>query len=95
MNNSELASAVSEVEGISISKAREFVGTVFDEIGKALRNGDDVNLNGFGKFKAVKQAARQGRNPHSGESIQIPAKTVPKFSAAAALKERVNVKRRR
>jgi nucleoid DNA-binding protein len=95
VKNAELANEVAGVEGISVSKAKQIIGTVFDEIGDALRGGDEVNLGGFGKFKALKQDARTGRNPATGESIDIPAKTVPKFSAAAALKEKVNSKRRR
>ena len=66
------------------------VNTIFDEITDALVNGDRVELRGFGAFSVKKREARVGRNPRTGEQIQIPASKQPKFKAGALLKSAVN-----
>ena len=66
------------------------VTTIFDEISDALARGDRVELRGFGAFSTKERAARVGRNPRTGESIQIPASKQPKFKAGKGLKEAVN-----
>ncbi len=70
--------------------AHRAVEAVFDTITKTMGHGDDVAITGFGTFRVVKRAARQGRNPKTGETIQIKASIKPKFRAGKVLKEAVN-----
>ena len=88
MNKGDL---VNEVEKVVSSKkeAQAAVDCVFSSIISALKNKDTVTLVGFGTFKVQKREARKGRNPATGEEIQIKAKNVPKFTAGKALKEAV------
>jgi len=65
------------------------VDAVFDTITKTMGRGEEVAISGFGTFRVVKRAAREGRNPKTGEKIQIAASTKPKFRAAKMLKEAV------
>jgi len=90
MNKSELVSAVAEAAGISSSDASKAVDGVFDAISGALASGDSVQLTGFGGFSVAARAARQGRNPSTGETIQIAASNQPKFKAGKGLKDAVN-----
>ncbi len=69
--------------------AHRAVEAVFDSITKSLGRGEDVAITGFGTFRIVKRAARQGRNPKTGETIQIAASVKPKFRAGKTLKEAV------
>lgn len=69
--------------------AERAVDAVFDTIVKTMSRGEEVAVAGFGTFKVVKRAAREGRNPKTGEKIQIAASTKPKFRAAKTLKEAV------
>ncbi|MBI2623761.1 MAG: HU family DNA-binding protein [Candidatus Liptonbacteria bacterium] len=69
--------------------AHRAVEAVFDTITKSLGRGEDVAVTGFGTFRVAKRAARQGRNPKTGETIQIAASVKPKFRAGKALKEAV------
>ena len=66
------------------------VDSLLSIIIQALKNGEDVSLTGFGTFKMVTRKARKGRNPATGEEVEIPATTVPKFSPAKALKQAIN-----
>ncbi|MBW2144393.1 MAG: HU family DNA-binding protein [Deltaproteobacteria bacterium] len=86
MNKGDL---VNEVEKVVSSKkeAQAAVDCVFSSIIKALKNKDNVTLVGFGTFKVQKRQARKGRNPATGEEIQIKAKNVPKFNPGKALKD--------
>lgn len=78
------------VGGIEVKKtAAAVVDAIFDTIAKTMAKGEEVSIAGFGTFKVSKRAARQGINPRTGEKIQIPASTKPKFRAAKALKEMV------
>ncbi|MDO8429827.1 MAG: HU family DNA-binding protein [bacterium] len=70
-------------------QAQEAVEAVFATITKSLSRGEDVTVTGFGTFRTVKVAARSGRNPKTGESLNIPASIKPKFKAGKALKEAV------
>ncbi len=70
-------------------QAAEIVDWFFDTITASLKRGEDVAITGFGTFKTVKRAARMGINPKTGERIQIPAMTKPKFSAGKLLKDAV------
>lgn len=70
-------------------QAEKVVDAVFDTIVKTMSRGEEVAITGFGTFRVAKRAARQGRNPKTGETIQIKASTKPKFRAGKALKEAV------
>mgnify|MGYP001376317314 CR=1 FL=1 len=90
MNKDDLISKVASSIGISKSEAAKSVDAVFSSITNSLKGGNEVRLVGFGTFLITNRAATIGRNPRTGESIQIPAKKVPKFRAGKALKETVN-----
>ena len=89
MNKVELVSKVAEKAGITKKDAEKAVVAVFDSIQTALQEGDKVQLVGFGTFEIRKRGARIGRNPRSGETIQIPASKAPAFKAGKALKDAV------
>ena len=90
MNKNDLINAVSDSANISKAAASDAVDSVFSTISNELSSGGEVRLVGFGTFVVTNRAATTGRNPRTGESIQIPAKKVPKFRAGKALKETVN-----
>ena len=81
MNKAEFISAVSEAAGSSKSEATAHVEAIINVVTNALKGDNEVALVGFGTFKAKKREARTGRNPRTGESIQIAASTVPSFKA--------------
>jgi DNA-binding protein HU-beta len=88
MNKGDLINEVTKV--VSVKKeAQAAVDCVFSSITDALKTGDTVTLIGFGTFKVVKRKARKGRNPQTGEEIDIEASKAPKFTAGKALKEAV------
>ena len=89
MNKAELVSKVAESAGMSKKDAEKAVVAVFDSIQDALKDGDKVQLVGFGTFETRERGARIGRNPRSGETIEIPASKVPAFKAGKALKSAV------
>lgn len=90
MNKNDLISAVAESSGLSKNDASNAVEGVFDAITKALSGGDEVRLVGFGTFSVAKRKASTGRNPRTGEPMNIPASTQPKFKAGKGLKDAVN-----
>src|SRR5690606_21745650 len=90
MNKNELVSAVAEAANLAKGDAQSAVDAVFSVITNELKKGGDVRLVGFGNFTVSKRAASTGRNPQTGESVNIPARTVPKFSAGKGLKDAVN-----
>ncbi len=90
MKKEELVAFVSESAEITKKSAGEAVNAVFEGITSALEKGDSISLVGFGSFKVVKRAAREGRNPSTGEKMRIPASKGIKFTPGAGLKERVN-----
>ncbi len=90
MNKAEMISAVSDASEVSKADAGRAVDAVIDVITKALKKGDTVTLVGFGTFSVRKRAARQGRNPQTGETIKIKASKNPAFKAGKALKDAVN-----
>ena len=90
MNKDDLISKVASSTGVSKSEAAKSVDAVFSSITNSLKGGNEVRLVGFGTFLITNRAATTGRNPRTGESIEIPAKKVPKFRAGKALKETVN-----
>ena len=90
MTKNELAGTVAEKAGIGSGQAKEAVDAAFDAIAAELSRGGEVSIAGFGKFSVSHRAARQGRNPATGETIQIGASNAAKFSSASALKKQLN-----
>ncbi len=90
MNKSDLVEAIAKSADISKAAAARALDSTIESITKALKKGDTVSLVGFGTFKVGKRAARNGRNPRTGETIKIKAAKVPKFSAGKGLKDAVN-----
>lgn len=88
MVKADLAEKVAEI-GVSKKQAAEAVDCILGAIKDALASGDRVSLIGFGTFSVKERAARQGRNPRTGDTIQIAAKSVPSFKAGKALKDAV------
>ena len=87
MNKNDLVSAVSDEAGLSRADAGRAVDAVFSCITQALKGGDEVRLVGFGTFLVADRAASTGRNPRTGETINIPASKQPKFKAGKSLKD--------
>lgn len=90
MNKSDLVDAIAQSADISKAAAGRALDATVESIKKALKKGDTVSLVGFGTFKVGKRAARNGRNPRTGETIKIKAAKVPKFTAGKGLKDAVN-----
>ncbi len=89
MNKTELIAAVAAEAGISKKDAAAAVDATFAAITAALKKGDKVQLIGFGNFEVRERAARMGKNPKTGEAIEIAAAKAPAFKAGAALKNAV------
>lgn len=87
MNKGDLTKAVAEEAGLSQAEAGRAVDAVFDSIGAAVKKRDSVAIAGFGTFVAKTRNAREGRNPATGEKINIPEKTSAAFKPASALKD--------
>jgi len=92
MNKSELIESIATKSGVTRAVAGTLLDATLGTITEALVAGDAVALVGFGTFKASERAARTGKNPATGEALDIPASTVPKFTAGKALKDAVNKK---
>lgn len=90
MNKNDLTGAVAASTGLSKNDAASAVEGVFDAITTALSNDDEVRLVGFGTFSVAKRKASTGRNPRTGEPMNIPASNQPKFKAGKGLKDAVN-----
>ncbi len=90
MNKNDLVAAVADSAGMSKTDAAKAVDSVFDSISGALSKKQEVRLVGFGTFSVAHRKASTGRNPRTGESIQIKASNQPKFKAGKGLKEAVN-----
>jgi DNA-binding protein HU-beta len=90
VNKSELIDAVAEGADISKAAATRAVDAMLDAITGALKQGDQVSLVGFGTFVVRERAARSGRNPRTGETINIAASKIPTFKAGKGLKDNVN-----
>ena len=84
------AAAMAEQAGLSKKDAENALKAFTETVTETLKKGDKIQLVGFGTFEVTKRAAREGRNPQSGEVMKIPASTVPKFKAGKALKAAVN-----
>ena len=89
MNKAELVSSVAEKAEVTKKDAEKVATAVFDVIEGALANGEKVQLVGFGTFEVRDRAARTGRNPQTGEEIQIAATRVPAFRAGKALRDSI------
>ena len=90
MNNNDLAEHVAGDHGLSKADARKLVDGLFAAVTDAVAKGDEVSISGFGKFKVKESAAREGRNPSTGETIQIAASKKLGFSPAKAVKDKLN-----
>jgi DNA-binding protein HU-beta len=90
VNKNDLIAAVAEASGLSKGDATRAVDACFDVITAALKNGTEVRLVGFGTFLVSKRQATTGRNPRTGEPIEIKASVQPKFKAGKGLKAAVN-----
>jgi len=97
VNKTELSAKLAKKTGLTKTQASDVVNVLFDTdpgkgiIAVALDAGDSVTIPGFGTFTTARRKAREGRNPQTGASIQIAARTVPVFRAGKGLKERVRV----
>lgn len=89
MRKPELAAAIAEKTELSKEKASEVITVITEQIAQALSKGDSVSLIGFGTFEVRNRSARQGKNPRTGEPIQIAAAKVPAFKAGKGLKDAV------
>ncbi|MDD3220135.1 MAG: HU family DNA-binding protein [Lachnospiraceae bacterium] len=92
MNKTELVAAIATETGISKKDAEAAVKAFIDVVSDELKKGEKVQLVGFGTFEVSERAAREGRNPQTGETMTIAASKAPKFKAGKALKDLVNQK---
>jgi len=91
MTKSELVARIADLNPhLRLVDAEKIVDTVFDAISEALARGDRVELRGFGAFSVKEREARVGRNPRTGESVQVDAKRLPFFKTGKALREQLN-----
>lgn len=89
MNKQGLVAAVASTANLKKSRAEGAVDAVLECISRSLKRGNDVRLVGFGTFRVAQRAASEGRNPRTGETIQIAARKVPRFRAGKELKDAV------
>ena len=89
MNKTELVAAVAEQAGLSKKDAEAAVKAFTDVVAEALKAGDKIQLVGFGTFEVSERAAREGRNPQTGEEMVIPASKMPKFKVGKLLKDSI------
>ena len=87
MNKVTLVAKIAEKSGLSKKQAEQALGAFIDSVTEALKEGDKVQLMGFGTFEVKERAARTGRNPSTGETIEIPASKTPTFKAGKALRD--------
>lgn len=90
MNNSDLVEQIAASNELTKADAKKIVDSVFGAIADAAAKGDEIALNGFGKFKVKHSPAREGRNPSTGETIKIAASKKLTFTVAKAVKDRLN-----
>lgn len=90
MNKTELIAAIAEQAEISKKDAEKALKAFVDVVTEQLKEGEKVQLVGFGTFEVSERAAREGRNPQTGETMKIAASKAPKFKAGKALKDMVN-----
>ena len=87
MNKVTLVAKIAEKSGLSKKQAELALGAFIDSVTEALKEGDKVQLMGFGTFEVKERAARTGRNPSTGETIEIPARKTPSFKAGTGLRD--------
>jgi DNA-binding protein HU-beta len=90
MNNNDIAALISDAHALTKADAKTVVDAVFAAVVDAAARGEEISINGFGKFKVKDSAAREGRNPSTGATIQIAASKKLGFGPAKALKDRLN-----
>ncbi len=90
MNKVELSAAIAEQTGLSKKDSEAAVKAFIDVVTEELKKGEKVQLVGFGTFEVAERAAREGRNPQTGETMTIAASKAPKFKAGKALKDSIN-----
>ena len=90
MNKQELIAAVAERTDLSKEEAKKAIKAFTDVVAEQLKNGEKIQLVGFGTFEVSERAAREGRNPQTGETMTIAAAKTPRFKAGKALKDLVN-----
>ena len=90
MNKTDLVNSIAKQTGLSKSKSNEVIDVLVDAVTESLSNGEKVTLVGFGTFTTSQREARKGRNPKTGEVINISAKTVARFKAGSDLSKSVN-----
>lgn len=90
MNKTELIAAVAEAAEVSKKDSEKVLKAFVDVVTEELKKGEKVQLVGFGTFEVTERAAREGRNPQTGETMKIAASKAPKFKAGKALKDMVN-----
>jgi integration host factor subunit beta len=91
MNKSQLIETFAKAENLSLKKAEEIVNTVFGDMEDALIRGERVEIRGFGSFKVKRYEGYQGRNPKTGQIIEVSDKKLPFFKVGKELKERVDI----
>jgi len=89
VNKSQLVDTIANETDLSKKEVTAVLESLLDTLTEEMRKGNKITLTGFGTFRTAKRAARQGRNPQTGETIQIAATTLPKFKAGKGLKEAV------
>lgn len=89
MNKTELVSSVAEIAGVGKKDTEQILNAFFSTVQETLKQNDKVQIPGFGSFEVRERAARQGRNPHTGETIEIAAAKVPAFKPGKALKDAI------
>lgn len=92
MNKTELVAAISEKTELTKKDSEKALKALIDVVAEELKKGEKVQLVGFGTFEVAERAAREGRNPQTGETMKIEASKSPKFKAGKALKDMVNGK---
>lgn len=90
MNKTELVAAIAENADLSKKDSEKVLKAFIDVVTEELKKGEKIQLVGFGTFEVIERAAREGRNPLTGEKMQIKASKAPKFKAGKALKDAVN-----
>ena len=90
MNKTELIAAAAERSGMTKKDAEQVIGAAFDVIIAQLQKGEKVQISGFGTFEVKERKERVGRNPLTGEAVQIPASKVPAFKVSSTLKEKIS-----
>ena len=90
MSKADLVNSLAQKTGLTKTKSNEVIDAIVSSISEALKSGDKVTLVGFGTFTTTQRDARKGRNPKTGETLEIPAKRVAKFRAGTELTKTVN-----